>query len=68
MFSSSFCYGSDMSDHDSRKIDLLALIHDISKTLIHGICLVAPLAPWYDIFDYEAKQELMEWYHISLLH
>jgi len=42
MFSSVVCYVSDMPDHDGRKIDLLALIHEITEALIHGICLVAP--------------------------
>jgi len=68
MLSSGVCYASDMPDHDSRKIDLLALIHEISEALVHGICLVAPLALWYDVFYYEPEQELMEWCHIFLLH
>ena len=49
MLSSGVCYLSDVPDHDSRKIDLLAAIHEISEALIHGIYLVAPLAPWYDV-------------------
>jgi len=59
MFSSGVCYASDMLDHDSRKIDLLASIHEISEALIHGICLVVPLALWNDVLDYEPEQELM---------
>ena len=60
MFSSGVFYASHMPDHDSWKIDLLTLIHEISEALIHGICLDAPLAPWNDVPDYELEQELME--------
>jgi len=56
-----------MLDHDSWKIYLLAAIHEISEALIHGICLVAPLASWYDVLYNELELELMEWCHISLL-
>ena len=68
MLSSGVCYASDMPDHDSRKIYLLVSIHEINEALIHGICLVAPLASWYDLLYDEPEQELMEWCHISLFH
>jgi len=55
MFLSDVCYVSDMPDHDSWKIDLLTSIHEISEVLIHGICLVAPLAPWYNVLDDEPQ-------------
>jgi len=68
MLSSGVCYASNMPDHDSRKIDLLAWIHEISEALIHGIRLVAALASWYDVLYDEPEQKLMKWCHVSLLH
>ena len=68
MLSDGVCNASNVPNYDCREIDLLASIHEISETLIHGICLVAPLAPLYDVLYNEPKQELMEWCHISLLH
>jgi len=57
-----------MLDHDGQKVYLLASIHEISETLIHGISLVVPLTAWDDVLYDEPEQELMEWCHITLLH
>jgi len=57
-----------MLDHDGRKVYMLASIHEISETLIHGIYLVAPLTSWDDVLDDEPEQEQMESCHITLLH
>jgi len=58
------CNASNVPDHNCREIDLLASIHEINKTLIHGICLISPLTPRYDVLDNEPEQELVEWCHI----
>jgi len=68
MHSSGVCYASNMLDYDGRKVYLLASIHEISETLIHGIGLVVPLTPWYDVLNDEPEQEPMEWRHVTLLH
>ena len=68
MFSGGVCYASYVPDHDCREIDLLASIHEISKALIHGIRLIAPLAPRYVVLDNEPEQELVEWCHVPFLH
>ena len=62
------CNASYVSDHDCRKIDLLASIHEISEALIHGIRLIVPMTPRNDVLDNEPEQELMEWFHIPFLH
>jgi len=50
------------------EIDLLASIHEITETLIHGIRLVTLLALRNDVFDNKPEQELMKCCHIPFFH
>ena len=58
----------NMVDHESRQVDLLPSIHQVSKTLVHSIRLIAPLSTRYNVLDDEPEQQLMERLHIPFLH
>jgi len=68
MLSGGVYNASNVPNHDCREINLLALIHEISETLIHGIRLIVPLAPRYNILDDELERKLLEWGHVPFLH
>jgi len=68
MLLSGVCNASNVPDHDCGEINLLSSIHEIRETLIHGISLISPLAPRYDVLDDELEQELVEWCHVPFLH
>jgi len=59
---------SDVGNHEGRQVDLLSSIHQISKALVHSICLIPPLRPRDDVLDDELEDQLMERLHITLLH
>ena len=56
MLSGGVYNASNVTDYDYREIDLLVSIHENSETLIHGIRLIAPLAPRYDVLDDELEE------------
>ena len=68
MRSGGVCNTSNVLDHEGWKVDLLTSVHEISKTLIHGISLVAILPSRDDVLDKEPEKELVEWHHVALLH
>jgi len=68
MGSEGVCNPSYVGDHESRKVDLLSSIHEISEALVHCISLISPLSSTDDVLDDEPKYELVERLHITLLH
>ena len=61
-------YSHDVGDYEPRQVDLLPPIHQVRQTLIHGICLIAPLSTRNGALDDEPKDQLMERLHVPLLH
>jgi len=60
MRSSGVCNPSNVLDHESRKVDLLASVHKICEALVHCISLIASLASRDDILDEELEHELVK--------
>jgi len=59
---------SNMLDHESRKLDLLASVHKICKALVHCISLITSLPSRDDVLDEKPEHELVKRQHITLLH
>ena len=68
MCSGGVCNASNVRDHESRKVDLLASIHKISEALVHRISLISPLPSKDDVLDDEPEDELVERLHIIIFH
>ena len=67
MFPGNVCYPSSVSNHDSRRVDLLPLVQQINETLVYGIRKITTLTPKDDIINNESKQQLVKRHHFPRL-